>query len=168
MIPQISSLAGGFAREDHLYKALAICSPYTKLVCMGRAPMIPGYLGSNIEGVFKPEKRAELNGHWESLPTSVTNIGTYPEEIFSAWETVKNKVGEKEMDNIPFGAIAMAGYADKLSCGLQQFMAGARKFNLSEISRDDLMSANRETASETGIDFMTDAQDEQAIRILKQ
>ncbi len=66
-VPDIS-LAGGFAREDHIFKALALCAPYTKLVCMGRAPMIPGFLGSNIEGVFKPEKRAELNGHWEELP----------------------------------------------------------------------------------------------------
>jgi hypothetical protein len=62
--PPAVSLAGGFAREDHIFKAIAIGSPYTKLVCMGRAPMIPAYLGSNIEGVFKPEKRAEINGHW--------------------------------------------------------------------------------------------------------
>ena len=35
------------------------CVPRTrKLVCMGRAPMIPGFLGSNIEGVFKPQNRA--------------------------------------------------------------------------------------------------------------
>ena len=62
----------------------------------------------------------------------------------------------------------MYGYADKLSCGLQQFMAGARKFRLSEITRDDLMAANRETAEVTGIPFMTDSQDEQALAILQQ
>ena len=60
---------------------------------MGRAPMIPGFLGSNIEGVFKPERRAELSGHWEQLPASVTNVGTYPEEIFAGWESVREKVG---------------------------------------------------------------------------
>lgn len=165
-VPDIS-LAGGFAREDHIYKAIALGAPFTKLVCMGRAPMIPGYLGSNIEGVFKPEKRAALNGHWETLPQSVKDIGTYPEEIFSGWETIKNRVGNTEINNIPFGAIAMFGYVDKLSCGLQQFMAGSRKFNLSEISRDDLMAANRETAEETGISYMTDALDAQAQAILR-
>lgn len=165
-VPDIS-LAGGFAREDHLFKAIALCAPYTKMVCMGRAPMIPGYLGSNIEGVFKPEKRAELNGHWETLPASVSQIGSAPEEIFCAWESVKKKVGAKEMANIPYGAVAMAGYADKLAAGLQQFMAGARKFNLSEITRDDLMAANRETAAETGIAYMTESQNEKAIAILK-
>lgn len=160
------SLAGGFAREDHLFKALALCAPYTKLVCMGRAPMIAGYLGSNIEGVFKPEKRAEIFGNWDELPTSVAVYGRYPEEIFSAWEAVKAKVGADEMKNIPYGAVAMYGYADKLACGLQQFMAGARKFSLSQIARDDLMSANRETEAMTGIPFMTEAQDELARKIL--
>lgn len=164
-VPAIS-FAGGFAREDHIFKALAIGAPFTKLVCMGRAPMIPGFLGSNIEGVFYPERREALSGHWESLPASVTEFGKYPEEIFSGWEAVKNKVGAKEMKNIPFGAVAMFGYVDKLSCGLQQFMAGARKFNLSEISRSDLMAANRETAEETGITYMADALDKEAKKIL--
>ncbi|MFW6323362.1 MAG: glutamate synthase-related protein, partial [Guyparkeria sp.] len=165
-VPDIS-LGGGFAREEHIYKAIALGAPYTKLVCMGRAPMIPGFLGANIEGVFKPERRAELNGHWEDLPASVTRPGKYPEEIFTAWEAVKNKVGADEMDQIPFGAIAMYGYADKLACGLQQFMAGARKFSLENVSRDDLMAANRETAAETGLPYMTDALDERARAILE-
>jgi hypothetical protein len=164
-VPDIS-LAGGFAREDHIFKALALGAPFTKLVCMGRAPMIPGFLGSNIEGVFKPEKRAELHGHWEELPASVTALGKYPEEIFSAWEMVKKKVGTNEMKNIPFGAIAMYGYADKLACGLQQFMAGARKFSLKEISRSDLMANNKETSEIAGIPYVTEALNEKALKII--
>jgi hypothetical protein len=164
-VPDLS-LAGGMAREDHIFKAIALGSPYTKLVCMGRAPMIPGFLGSNIEGVFKPEKRAELSGHWEKLPVTVTEQGKYPEEIFAGWEPVQEKVGKDEMKNIPFGAVAMYAYADKLGGGLQQFMAGARKFNLSEITRDDIISANRETEELTGITFMTDAKNEEALNIL--
>ena len=164
--PEIS-FAGGFAREDHLFKALALGSPYAKLVCLGRAPMIAGFLGSNIEATFFPERMAELNGHWESLPPSVAEYGKYPEEIFAKWETVKSKVGEDEMKNIPFGAVALVGYADKLSGGLQQFMAGARKFQLADITRDDLISTNRETESVTGIPYMTEALDEKAVSILK-
>ncbi len=165
-VPDIS-LAGGFAREDHIFKALAIGAPYVKQVCMGRAPMIPGYLGSNIQGTFQPENRPALHGHWEELPASVKSVGTYPEEIFAGWESVKNKIGPEEMKSIPFGAVAMYGYADKLACGLQQLMAGARKFSLPEISRDDLVSANRETAEETGIPYMADALNDQAMAILK-
>jgi glutamate synthase domain-containing protein 2 len=164
-IPDLS-FAGGLAREDHVFKAIALGSPYVKLVCMGRAPMIPGFLGSNIEGVFKPEKRAALSGHWEELPNTVTALGKYPEEIFAGWESVQAKVGKNEMKNIPFGAIAMFALADKIACGLQQFMAGARKFKLSEIKRSDLVSANRETAEVTGIPFMTDANDDRAKAVL--
>jgi len=164
-VPDIS-FAGGFAREDHLYKAIAMGAPFSKLVCMGRAPMIPGFLGSNIEGVFKPELRAQLYGHWESLPPAVKELGKYPEEIFAGWEPVKEKVGKDEMKNIPYGAIAMYAFADKLACGLQQFMAGARKFNLNEICRDDIVAANRETEEATGLTYMTDAKNDQAMKIL--
>ena len=59
------------------------------------------------------------------------------------------------MKNIPLGAIGVWTLADKL-------MAGARKFNLSEISRNDLFAANRKTAKETNIRFITDAGDETA------
>ena len=164
-VPDIS-LAGGFAREDHIFKAIALCSPFTKLVCMGRAPMIPGYLGSNIQGVFEPGKKQAVNGHWDQLPPAVKEYGEKPEEIFAGWEAVKEKVGEKEMKNVPFGAVAMYGYADKLACGLQQFMAGARKFNISEITRKELFAANRETAAETGIPYMSDLEAESAKNIL--
>lgn len=164
-VPDLS-FAGGFAREDHLFKAIALGAPYSKLVCLGRAPMIAGFLGSNIEGVIMPDRKNEVNGNWDTLPPTVTKYGKYPEEIFTEWETVKNKVGEDEMKNIPFGAVAMCGYADKLACGLQQFLAGARKFNLSEIDRSDLIASNRETSELTGIPYMTDALDEQAKAIL--
>ena len=164
-VPDIS-LAGGLAREDHLFKALSLVAPYARLACLGRAPMIAGFLGSNIEGVFHPEKKASLNGHWDVLPPSVTEYGKYPEEIFALWETVKNKVGAEEMNRIPLGAVALCGYADKLACGLQQFMAGVRKFNISQLSREDLITSNRETEAVTGISFMTDALDDKAKAIL--
>jgi hypothetical protein len=164
-VPDIS-FAGGFAREDHLFKALSLGAPFAKMVCLGRAPMIAGFLGSNIEATFYPERKVVLNGHWEKLPPTVTEYGIYPEEIFTEWETVKNKVGADEMKNIPFGAVAMVGYADKLGAGLQQFMAGARKFNLNELSRNDLIASNRETAEIANIPFMTEALDEEAKAVL--
>jgi hypothetical protein len=165
--PPHISLAGGLAREDHIFKAIALGAPYTRLVCMGRAPMIPGFLGSNIEGVLRPERRAAVHGHWDKLPATVESIGTKAEEIFSGWEAVRAKVGDSEMDKIPFGAVAMYGYADKLACGLQQLMAGARKFSLDRIERADLMAANRETADVTGLPFMTEATHDRAMAILQ-
>ncbi|MFH1487814.1 MAG: glutamate synthase-related protein [Pseudomonadota bacterium] len=160
------SFAGGLALEDHIFKALALGAPYTKLVCMGRAIMIPGFVGANIEGALNPERREKLNGNWESLPKTVSMIGTKAEEIFASYFDVEKKVGKKEMKNIPYGAIAFWTLADKLACGLQQLMAGARKFSLDQVSRNDLMSGNRETARETGIPHVADRNDESAKKIL--
>jgi len=160
------SFAGGIALEDNIFKALALGAPYTKLVCMGRAIMIPGFLGANIEGVLRPENKARVNGNWDSLPKTVSQFGGSAEEIFASYFDVEKKVGKDEMKNIPYGAIAFCTLADKLTCGLQQLMAGARKFSLSQMSRSDLFAANRETARETGITHITEANDESAKKIL--
>ena len=160
------AFAGGFALEDSIFKGLALGAPYTKLICMGRGIMIPGFLGANIEGVLDPERREGLNGNWDKLPKTVTGIGSKAEEIFASYFDVQKKVGKEEMKNIPYGAIAFWTMADKLACGLQQLMAGARKFSLENISRGDIFSANRETAEETGISHLSDVNDESAKRIL--
>ena len=160
------SFAGGFALEDSIFKALALGAPYTKLVCMGRAVMIPGFVGSNIEGALNPDRKQKLNGNWDNLPKTVSDIGAKAEEIFASYFDVQKKVGKKEMKNIPYGAIAFCTLADKLACGLQQLMAGARKFSLDKISRTDLFSTNRETARETGIPHVSDINDESAKKIL--
>lgn len=160
------SFAGGFALEDHIFKALALGAPFTKLVCMGRAIMIPGFVGSNIEGALHHEKRAEVNGHWAELPKSVQRIGNSAKEIFASYFDLEKKVGKSEMKNIPYGAIAFYTMADKLACGLQQLMAGARKFSMNQITRNDIFSGNRETARETGIPHVADVNDESARKIL--
>ena len=160
------SFAGGFALEDSIFKALALGAPYTKMVCMGRAVMIPGYLGANIEGVLHPERKEEIFGNWDKLPKSVSAIGSRAEDIFSSYFDIQKKLGKDEMKNIPYGAMAFWTMADKLSCGLQQLMAGARKFSLDQVSRKDLFSANRETEQETGITHCADVNDEFAKKIL--
>ncbi len=160
------SFAGGFAREDHIFKALALGAPYVKLVCMGRAIMIPGFLGSNIEGALHPERREKVNGNWDALPKTVAEMGSTPEQIFAAWHDVQKKVGAKEMKNIPYGAVATCTLMDKLGAGLQQLLAGARKFSVRNIGREDIAAANRETERETRVPFITDVQDEIARRIL--
>lgn len=161
------AFAGGLAREDHIFKALALGAPFTKLICMGRALMIPGFLGSNIEGALNPSVKEKVNGNWDKLPPSVAQFGSTPDEIFAGYYDVQKKVGKDEMKNIPFGAIAVWTLSDKLAAGLQQLMAGARKFSLKTITRDDIFSANRETEKETKIPFVTDKDDDTAKKILK-
>ncbi len=164
-VPDIS-LAGGFGKSAQIFKGMALAAPFTKLICMGRGMMIPGFLGANIEGVLRPERRAAVNGNWDALPKTVSDRGNTAEQIFSGYHAVEAKLGKAEMKNVPYGAIAMWTNLDRLGAGLQQIMAGARKFNLQEITRSDIYSGNREIERETGIPFITDYQDEIAKRIL--
>ena len=160
------SFAGGFALEDSIFKALALGAPFTKLVCMGRAVMIPGFVGTNIQGALHPEKRGDLNGLWADLPKTVKAVGNSAKEIFACYFDVEKMVGKDEMKHIPYGAIGFYTLADKLSCGLQQLLAGARKFSMDQITRNDIFSGNRETARETGIAHVSDVNDESARKIL--
>ena len=160
------SFAGGFALEDSIFKGLALGAPFTKLICMGRAIMIPGFVGANIEGALNPEKRGDVNGHWPELPKTVKSVGNSVKEIFAGYFDLEKKLGKDEMKNIPYGAIAFWTMADKLYCGLQQLLSGARKFSVTQLTRGDIFSGNRETAQETGIPHVCDANDESAKKIL--
>ena len=165
-VPDLA-FAGGIATEDQIFKALAIGSPYVKLVCMGRALMIPGFVGTNIEGALEPERREAINGNWEELPPTVTEYGDSPEEIFAGWQDVQNELDERDVDDIPYGAVALWNLTDKLGAGLKQLMAGARKFNIDALERDDLMAANEETARVTDLPLLTEAYDEEAKALLE-
>jgi len=155
-VPDIA-FAGGFSSEDGIFKALALGAPFTKAVCMGRALMIPGMVGKNIEQWLKDGK----------LPNTVGQFGSTPEEIFINYEDVKNIVGAKEMKNIPLGAVGIYSYVDKLRVGLQQLMAGARCFSVPAITRNELMSLTDECAKVTGIPYLMEAGREEALKILK-
>jgi len=96
----------------------------------------------------------------------VTAFGVYPEEIFAGYFDVKKIVGEDEIYKIPYGAIAFWTLADKLAGGIQQLLAGLRKFDIKALSRSDISSGNRETERETGIPFITTVQDEEAKKVL--
>ncbi len=154
-VPDIA-VAGGFSSEDGVFKALALGAPFTKAVCMGRALMIPGMVGKNIEKWLKDGK----------LPNTVGQFGSTPEEIFVCYEDVKNKVGAAEMKNIPLGAVGVYSYSEKIRIGLQQLMAGARCFSVPVITRRELMSLTEECAKVTGIPYLMDAYREEAMKIL--
>jgi len=154
-VPDLA-FAGGFSSEDGIFKALALGAPYVKAICMGRALMIPGMVGKNIEQWLKNK----------DLPKTVSEFGTTPEEIFVCYENVADLVGKDEIKKIPLGAIGIYSYANKLQVGLQQLMAGARCFNLAAISRKDLMSLTEECAKVTGIPYLMDSYRQEAMEIL--
>jgi glutamate synthase domain-containing protein 2 len=154
-VPDIA-FAGGFSSEDGVFKALAMGAPFVKAICMGRALMIPGMVGKNIDQWIKDN----------DLPKTVSEFGSTVDEIFVNYEDVKKLVGNKEIQNIPLGAIGIFSYSQKIKVGLQQMMAGARCFNVDSITRNELMSLTEECAKVTGIPYLMDSYREEAMKII--
>jgi glutamate synthase domain-containing protein 2 len=153
-VPDIA-IAGGFSTEDHIFKVIAMGSPYVKAVCMGRALMIPGMVGKNIANWIKEG----------SLPVTVSEFGKTEKEIFVCYEELSEKYGE-DMKHISLGAVGVYSFAQKIRVGLQQLMAGSRNFRLNTISRDDLMSLTEDAAKVSGIPYVMDAYRKEAEVIL--
>ncbi len=157
------AMAGGFSTEDHIFKVLAMGSPYFKAVCMGRALMIPGFVGDNIESVLKNAEER----NWKELPPSVSQYGESPEHIFANYQELADHYGQDAVRKMPLGAIAMYTYVDKLRTGLAQLMAGARSFRLDTMKRSDLIALTEEAAKVSGLTYVMDAQAEAAEEILE-
>jgi len=153
-VPDIA-MAGGFSLEDHIFKAIALGAPYVKAVCMGRATMIPAMVGKNIQKWIAEEK----------IPAEIKKYGDTIEKIFVNAEILKSKFG-KTYEKIPAAAIGMYTFCDRLILGLQQLMAGARKFSLKYLDRSDLVALTREAAEVTGIPYVMESDMEEAERIL--
>ncbi len=144
-VPDLA-IAGGLSTEDHIFKAIAMGAPYVKSVCMGRAMMIPGFVGKNI-------------GEWienGDLPKTVSAHGDTVEHIFYCYDELKAEYGDavKEM---PLGAIGVYTFAQKLRVGLQQLLAGSRNFSVPTISRSHLIALTREAADVSGIPYVMEA-----------
>ncbi len=160
-VPDLA-MGGGFSTEDHIFKVLAMGDPYFKAVCMGRALMIPAFVGDNIEGFVKNDP---LLKNWESLPNTVSRFGQTPEEIFVTYSTLQSKYGDR-MKDMPLGAVGVYTFVDKLRTGLTQFMAGARDFRLDSVQRRDIVALTEDAAKISGIKYIMDAYREEAEAIL--
>ena len=110
-------------------------APYVKLVCMGRSIMTAAMVGTT-EG----KKLAEKCAAGGAGQTEGRHLETFAEA-----SNLRRKYG-REFARIPAGAIGMYSYISRMTQGLQQFMAGARKFALKYITRDDLVALTEEAA----------------------
>jgi len=153
-VPDLA-MGGGFSLEDHIFKALALGAPYFKAVCMGRATMIPAMVGKNI-GLWLAQGK---------LPKEIARHGDSVEQIFTGVSALKERYGE-DWKRIPTAAIGMYTYGERIRQGLQQLMAGARKFSLPYLSRQDLVSLTHECAEVTGIPYVMEADLAEAEEIL--
>jgi glutamate synthase domain-containing protein 2 len=151
------AIAGGLSLEDHIFKGFALAAPYIKAVCLGRASMTAAMVGNTVGQMIKSGKVAP----------EIAKFGTDIEHVFILAAKLKEKYG-KDFERIPAGAIGMLTYFDRLNAGLQQLMAGARKFALPFISRGDLCALTREAAQVTGIAYVMDSDQEEASAILQE
>ena len=148
------AIAGGLALEDQIFKAIALGAPYIKAVCLGRATLTAATVGKANDEKIKKE-HDDGKEYEEALM-----------QTFASVAELKSMYG-KDFNKIPASAIGMYNYYLRLNAGLQQLMAGARKFRLDLIDRDDLMSLTREAAEISGIPYVMDADKAEVDRILK-
>lgn len=148
-------LAGGFAFEDDIFKAIALGAPYVKAVGMARPPICAAHVGKLIAEQIKNNE----------IDRSIESYGKTMDEVFVLASKIK-RLFSSHGKEVPPGAIGVYSYYQRLSQGLRQLMCGARKFALEYLTRDDIVSLTREAADITGIRYIMDADREEAERIL--
>ncbi|MDL1988275.1 MAG: FMN-binding glutamate synthase family protein [Deltaproteobacteria bacterium] len=152
-IPPIA-IAGGLSLEDHLFKAIALGAPYVKAICLGRAILTAAMVGKT-HGKLMAEKM-ELEGE---------DVAEGYLRLFAVGAELRERYG-KDFSNLPAGAIGLYSYIDRLKQGLQQFMAGARKFALKYIDRNDIVALTKDSAEISGISYVMDSDAEEVDKIL--
>ncbi len=159
-VPDIS-MAGGFINETQIFKSIAMSNfgdgPLVKAITMARAP---------LTAVMKAAYFTELAGKNKLPRDFAQQYGTDPYQFFVTIPRLKEEYGER-FDRIPFPAIGLYTYlSDRIGVGLQQLMAGVRKWKLHLISREDLASLNERAAAVTGIPPLERIETEVLERIL--
>ncbi len=139
-IPSIA-IAGGFANETQIFKALAMGAPYITCVAVARAP---------ITASMKAQWSSEVIENKEVTPAMLNYLGFPKEkdpdsltisEAFLEYDALIRKYHHKE---IPACAIGVYTYfTSKLGIGLKQLLAGARKFKLNLLDREDIAAISQ-------------------------
>ena len=146
-------MAGGFIDETQIFKAIALSNfgngPYVKAILMGRAP---------LTAVMKASYFAELARVGRLPKDFIERFGDAPEKFFVSVPELRTRLGEK-FKELPWGAVGLYTYLDKIKVGLQQLMAGARKWKLNLLDRSDLVALSERASKVTGIPLPEEAAD---------
>lgn len=154
-IPTIA-IAGGFSFEDTIFKGLALGAPYFRVIGMARAPLTAAMVGKTIGKAIEAGE----------APVYVSRFGKTKEEIFITSSELKRELGKTAFEKLPTGAIGVYTYFSRLAQGLKQLIAGARKFDIKYISRNDIAALTREAAELTGITYIKDVDKQKVEKIL--
>lgn len=131
-IPQIG-IAGGFATEDQVFKALCLGAPYISFVGIGRAAMAAAVSGKNIGKCLESG----------IIPQQIKNHGERKQDVFAEYELLKEVWGE-QVETISTGAIGLYSYLERVAIGLKQLMSLNRKFSLEYLGREDILPLTEE------------------------
>jgi hypothetical protein len=154
-------MAGGFIEETSIFKTIALSNfgqgPLVKAVLMGRSPITAAMKASYFNQLSKEGR----------LPrTFVEKFGATPDKFFIATPELKAKYGER-FSEIPVESIGVYTYlTDRVGVGLQQLMAGNRKWKLDLLTRGDLMSLSEIATKVTGIPLAHEVENEVVDKIL--
>lgn len=144
-VPDLS-MAGGFINETQIFKSVAMSNlgdgPLVKAITMARSP---------ITAVMKAAYFAELAEEGKLPSKFAKDYGKDPEKFFITAPELK-KVHKDKFKNIPLPAIGLYTYlTDRIGVGLQQLMAGVRKWKLGLLGRDDLVALTERASKVTGV-----------------
>jgi len=154
-------MAGGFIKESQMFKSIAMSNfgkgPYVKGVLMARSPLL---------SVMKSSYFVELAKGGKLPKTFAERYGDTPEKFFVTVPKLKEQYGEK-FKEIPWEAIGLYTYLnERIKVGLMQLMAGARKWKLDLLDRNDIVALSERAAKVTGIPLVEDAEQDAIERIL--
>jgi len=150
-------MAGGFINETQMFKSIAMSNfgkgPYVKGILLGRSP---------ITAVIKSSYFKELAEKGQLPKSFAETFGNTPEKFFVETTELKAKFKER-FEDIPWEAVGLHSYLHgRIAVGLQQLMAGSRKWKLNLINRDDIAALTERGSKVTGISLM-EKTDEDAI-----
>jgi hypothetical protein len=155
-------MAGGFINETQIFKAIAMSNygkgPLVKAVLMARSP---------LTAVMKANYFRQLAEEGK-LPAAFANkYGATPDKFYIAAPKLKEKYGDR-FKEIPWEAVGLHTYlTDRLGVGLMQMLAGARKWKLHLIDRNDLMALSERAAKVTGVPLAEEVEKDAVERILE-
>ncbi|MBN2251469.1 MAG: FMN-binding glutamate synthase family protein [Candidatus Altiarchaeota archaeon] len=154
-------MAGGFINEGQIFKSMALSNygggPFVKGVATGRSP---------ITAVMKAKHYVDL-AKKDSLPKGFAALyGNRPEQFFIATTELGERFGA-DSKKIPWEAIGLYTYfTDRIGVGLQQLMAGSRKWKLDLLDRGDIASLTETAKRVTGIPLVDEVEQDVMEQIL--
>ncbi len=145
-------IAGGFVNETQILKAIAMSNfgggPYVKAVAMARAP---------LTAVMKADYFLELSRNGGLPAKFAQQYGDTPEKFFFVSDELRRRFGDEIGKGIPWQAVALYTYfVDRIGVGLQQLLAGCRKFKLNLADRNDLAALSERASRVTGLPLIDD------------